>query len=83
MRPAKVPGEVVYEKVWASLCTRMDPSTRRVRPSWIQMMREIGVCRQRIADAINTLKAEGKLEVVMVPKHPGDDRCCDYYYKIP
>ena len=61
MRPAKVPGEVVYEKVWASLCARMDPSTRRVRPSWIQMMRE----------------------VVMVPKRPGDDRCCDYYYKIP
>ncbi|MDO5319705.1 MAG: hypothetical protein Q4G65_13845 [bacterium] len=83
MRPAKVPGEVVYEKVWASLCARMDPSTRRVRPSWIQMMREIGVCRQRIADTINTLKAEGKLEVVMVPKRTGDDRHCDYYYRIP
>ena len=28
------------------------------------MMREIHVCRQRIADAVNLLKMEGKIEIV-------------------
>ena len=55
MRRAKVPGEVVYQKVWASLCKRMDPETHLVHPSWLTMMREIHVCRQRIADVITDL----------------------------
>jgi len=80
MRPAKVPGEVVYQKVWASLCARMDPETHRVRPSWLTMMREIHVCRQRIADAVNILKAEGKIAVVTVPNCRGDG--IDYFYEI-
>lgn len=50
--------------VWESLCERMDPKTRRVRPSWLTMMRKIHVCRQRISDAINILKAEGRIKVV-------------------
>ena len=64
MRPAKVPGEVVVRMVWESLCERMDPETHLVRPSWLMMMRKIHVCRQRIADAINLLKAEGKIEII-------------------
>ena len=64
MRIAKIPSEVVYQQVWASLCERMDPETHLVRPEWKAMMRKIGVCRQRIADAVNSLKAEGKIEVV-------------------
>lgn len=64
MRPAKVPGEVVYAKVWASLCERMDPKTHLVYPSWLKMMREIHVCRQRIADAVDILKAEGRIKPV-------------------
>ena len=74
MRPAKVPFEVVYAKVWASLCERMDPKTHLVYPSWLTMMREIHVCRQRIADAINLLKAEGKIEIIdeKIRKHNRD-----------
>ena len=64
MRIAKKPSEVVYQQVWASLCERMDPKTHLVRPEWKAMIRKIGVCRQRIADAVNSLKAEGKIEVV-------------------
>ena len=80
MRPAKVPGEVVYQKVWASLCERQDPQTHLVRPSWIKMMRSIGVCRQRIAEAINILKAEGKLEVVTKPRP--NSKHSDCFYKV-
>ena len=47
MRRAKVPGEVVYQKVWESLCKRMDSETHLVHPSWLKMMREIHVCRQQ------------------------------------
>ena len=74
MRPAKVPGEVVVRMVWESLCERMDPETHLVRPSWLMMMREIHVCRQRIADAINLLKAEGKIEIIdeKIRKHNRD-----------
>ena len=64
MRPAKVPGEVGVRMVWESLCERMDPETPVGRPSWRMMMRKIHVCRQRIADAINLLKAEGKIEII-------------------
>ena len=59
MRVAKIPAEVVEAKVLESLRSRMDPATRRVYPRWKLMMREIGVCRQRIADAVNSLKAQG------------------------
>ena len=57
MRRAMVPREVVYQKVWESLCKRMDPEKHLVHPSWLKMMREIHVCRQRIADVITDLKA--------------------------
>ena len=82
MRPAKVPGEVVYQKVWDSLCRRMDPKTHLVHPSWLTMMREIGVCRQRIADAITDLKAEGKLEVVTAPRKDGKKAHPEYWYEV-
>ena len=74
MRPAKVPGEVVVRMVWESLCERMDPETHLVRPAWLTMMRKIHVCRQRIADAINLLKAEGKIEIIdeKIRKHNRD-----------
>ena len=64
MRPAKVPREVVERMVWESLCERMDPETHLVRPAWLTMMRKIHVCRQRIADAVDSLKADGKIKVV-------------------
>ena len=64
MRPPRVPYEIVYQKVWASLCERMDPETHLVRPQWKKMMREIGTSRQAISVAVNCLKAEGKIEVV-------------------
>ena len=64
MRPAKVPGEVVERMVWESLCERMNPETHLVRPSWLMMMRKIHVCRQRIADAVDILKADGRIKVV-------------------
>ena len=82
MRRAKVPGEVVYQKVWDSLCKRMDPKTHLVHPSWLTMMREIGVCRQRIADAITGLKAEGRLEVVTAPRKGGKKGEIEYWYEV-
>jgi len=82
MRPAKIPAEVVYAKVWDSLCKRMDPATHRVHPSWLAMMREIGVCRQRIATTINMMKAQGKLKVVTVPKPGPTGKEVDYYYEV-
>ena len=74
MRIAKIPSEVVYQQVWASLCERMDPETHLVLPEWKLLMRKVGVCRQRIADAVNSLKAEGKIEVVekRVERHNRD-----------
>ena len=50
--------------VWESLCERMDPETHLVRPAWLTMMRKIHVCRQRIADAVDILKADGRIKVV-------------------
>lgn len=82
MRPAKVPGEVVYQRVWASLCKRMDPETHLVHPAWLTMMREIGVCRQRIADAITDLKAEGKIAVVTAPRKDGKKGEIEYWYEV-
>ena len=80
MRPAKVPKGVVYQMVWGSLCRRMDPKTHLVHPSWLTMMREIHVCRQRIADAIADLKAEGKIAVVTMPRKGG--KRPEYWYEV-
>jgi len=80
MRIAKVPCEVVYQKVWASLCARMDPKTHLVRPSWLTMMREIHVCRQRIADAVRMLRDQGKIKSVDIPRQNGDG--IDIFYEI-
>ena len=82
MRPAMVPREVVYQKVWASLCKRMDPETHLVHPSWLKMMREIHVCRQRIADVITDLKAEGKIAVVTVPRKDGKKAHPECWYEV-
>lgn len=82
MRPAMVPREVVYQKVWDSLCKRMDPKTHFVRPSWLTMMREIHVCRQRIADVITDLKVEGKIAVVTAPRKGGRQGEIEYWYEV-
>ena len=82
MRIAKVPGEVVCRQVWASLCERMDPETHLVRPAWKDMMRKIGVCRQRIADAVNILKAGGKIEVVEERVRKGNRDWIVFYYRV-
>ena len=82
MRIAKIPGEVVHQRVWASLCERMDPETHLVLPDWKVMMRKIGVCRQRIADAVNSLKAEGKIEVVEEKVRKGNRDWIVFYYRV-
>ena len=82
MRPAMVPREVVYQKVWESLCKRMDPETHLVHPSWLKMMREIHVCRQRIADVITDLKAEGKIAVVTAPRKGNKKSHPEYWYEV-
>ena len=82
MRIAKIAAEVVEQKVLASLRRRADPVTRRVYPSWKHMMREIGVCRQRIADAINNLKAKGQISVLTVPPPEGSNKHPEYYYEL-
>ena len=82
MRPAMVPREVVYQKVWESLCKRMDPETHLVYPSWLKMMREIHVCRQRIADVITDLKTQGKIAVVTEPRKDGKKGQIEYWYKV-
>ena len=82
MRPAKVPGEVVYQKVWESLCKRMGPETHLVHSSWLTMMREIHVCRQRIADVITDLKDEGKIAVVTAPRKGNKNPHPEYWYKV-
>ena len=82
MRIAKISAEVVEQKVLESLRRRADPVTRRVYPSWKFMMREIGVCRQRIADAINNLKAKGQISVLTVPPPEGSNKHPEYYYEL-
>lgn len=82
MRIAKIPSEVVYQQVWASLCERMDPETHLVQLGWKGLMRKIGVCRQRIADAVNSLKAEGKIEVVDEKVRKGDWEWNVTYYRV-
>ena len=82
MRRAKVPGEVVYQKVWESLCKRMDPETHLVHPSWRTMMREIHVCRQRIADVITDLKTQGRIAVVTAPRKGNKKAHPEYWYEV-
>ena len=82
MRKAKIPSEIVEQKVLESLRRRADPVTRRVYPSWRLMMREIGVCRQRIADAINNLKASGQISAIIVPPPEGSSKRADYCYEL-
>ena len=82
MRPAMVSREVVYQKVWESLCRRMDPKTHLVHPSWLTMMREIHVYRQRIADVITDLKAEGKVAVVTAPRKGNKKSHPEYWYEV-
>ena len=83
MRVAKIPAEVVKAKVLESLRSRMDPATRRVYPSWLLLMREIGVCRQRIADAIKSLKKQGVFTVGSEEMHRGDRTISVSYYEFP
>ena len=45
-------------------------------------MREMGVCRQRIADAINSLKASGQISVIIVPPPEGSNKRPDYCYEL-
>ena len=82
MRIAKIPGEVVCQRVWASLCERMAPKTHLVRSDWKDMMRKVGVCRQRIADAVNSLKADGKIEVVEERVRKGNRDWIVFYYRV-
>ena len=41
-----------------------------------------GVCRQRIADAINNLKAKGQISVLTVPPPEGSNKHPEYYYEL-
>ena len=82
MRPPRVPYEIVYQKVWASLCERMDTETHLVRPAWKDLMREIGTSRQAIANAVKSLKAEGKIEVVDEKVRKGNQDWIVTYYRV-
>ena len=82
MRPPRVPYEIVYQKVWASLCERMDPETHLVRPQWKKMMQEIGTTRQAISVAVNNLKAEGKIEDVEERVRKGNRDWIVMYYSV-
>ena len=82
MRMAKIPSEIVCQRVWASLCERMDPETHLVRPAWKDMMRNVGVCRQRLADAVNSLKGEGKTEVVEDRVRKCNRDWIVFYYRV-
>ena len=82
MRPPRVPYEIVYQKVWASLCERMAPETHLVRPQWKKMMREIGTSRQAISVAVNNLKAAGKIEVVDEKVRKGNRDWIVTYYRV-
>ena len=82
MRPPRVPYEIVYQKVWASLCERMAPETHLVRPQWKKMMQEIGTSRQAISVAVNNLKAEGKIEDVEERVRKGNRDWLVIYYRV-
>ena len=83
MRVAKIPAEIVETKVLESLRRRMDPVTRRVYPGWKQMMHEIGVCRQRIADAVKSLKERGVFSVGQEERPRGKYTFYVCYYEFP
>ena len=83
MRVAKIPAEIVETRVLESLRSRMDPATRRVHPSWKLMMREIGVCRQRIADAVKSLKEQGVFTVGTEEMRRGKYTFSVCYYEFP
>ena len=82
MRPPRVPYEIVYQKVRASLCERMAPETHLVRPQWKKMMWEIGTSRQAISVAVNNLKAAGKIEVVDEKVRKGNRDWIVTYYRV-
>ena len=82
MRPPRVPYEIVYQKVWASLCERMAPETHLVRPQWKKMMQEIGTSRQAISVAVNNLKAAGKIESVDEKVRKGNRDWIVMYYRV-
>ena len=82
MRPPRVPYEIVCQKVWASLCERMDPKTHLVRPQWKKLMREIGTTRQAIANAVKNLKDTGKIEVVEERVRKGNRDWIVIYYRV-
>ena len=82
MRPPRVPYEIVCQKVWASLCERMDPETHLVRPQWKKLMREIGTTRQAISVAVNNLKAAGKIEDVEERVRKGNRDWIVIYYRV-
>ena len=83
MRVAKIPAEIVEAKVLESLRSRMDAASRRVYPRWKLMMREIGVCRQRIADAVNSLKAQGVFTAGTEEVRRGKYTFYVCYYEFP
>ena len=82
MRPPRVPYEIVCQKVWASLCERMDLGTHLVRPQWKKMMQEIGTSRQAISVAVNNLKAEGKIESLDEKVRKGNRDWIVTYYRV-
>ena len=82
MRPPRVPYEIVCQKVWASLCERMDSETHLVRPQWKKLMREIGTSRQAISVAVNCLKAAGKIEDVEERVRKGNRDWIVIYYRV-
>ena len=83
MRVAKISAEIVEAKVLESLRRRMDPATRRVYPCWKLMMREIGVCRQRIADAVSSLKEQGVFTAGTEEVRRGKHTLYVCYYEFP
>ena len=83
MRVAKIPAEIVEAKVLESLRSRMDPATRCVYPRWKLMMREIGVCRQRIAAAVNSLKTQGVFTAGTEEVCRGKHKFYVCYYEFP
>ena len=82
MRPPRVPYEIVYQKVWASLCERMDPETHLVWPQWKKLMQEIGTSRQATSVAVNNLKAAGKIETLDEKVRKGNRDWVVTYYRV-
>jgi len=82
MRRAKIPDQEVDNLVLSSLKARMDPSTRRVKPLWARLIKETGVCRQRISESIKRLEGRGIFRVVF-EKYPSNaDGSGTTYYEF-